>query len=169
MFATRSELLESFEASLPDVLLLDMKMGADSGGEVLEVVRKRWPKLCVIVVTGYPSMDTMRVTFKQDVYDYVAKPFSIADLRRVLTQAASELGLGLRPQDRLRAHLGFSVRQARSRKGLTLKELSDATGISVSQISAIERGTHLPSMESFLALAAALGEKPSGWLAQGGF
>jgi transcriptional regulator with XRE-family HTH domain len=35
------------------------------------------------------------------------------------------------------------------------------TRLSVSQISSIERGAHLPSMESLIAIARAFGKKPS--------
>jgi CheY-like chemotaxis protein len=160
------------EAKLPDVVLLDMKMGRFGGDEVLAEIRRRggaWSKLCVIVVTGYPSLDSMRLTFKQDVFDYLAKPFSLAELRRVLGQASSALGLGLRPQDRLREELGRQIRLARVEHGWTLRDLSDASGVSVSQLSSIERGAHLPSVESLLAIALAMDEKPSEWLEAAGF
>lgn len=157
------------EQRLPDLVLLDIKMGRYSGESVLEEIRKRWSKLAVVVVTGYPSMDSMRETFKRDVFDYLAKPFSLTELRRVLSQATATLGLGQRPQDRLRAELGKHIRLARTQKAWTLKELSDASGVSVSQLSSIERGTHLPSLESLLAIAGAMECKPSEWMAAGGF
>jgi CheY-like chemotaxis protein/DNA-binding XRE family transcriptional regulator len=161
---TPEALIEACEQHLPDLVLLDIKMGRYSGEEVLAEVRKRWSRLCVIVVTGYPSLDSMRQTFKQDVFDYIAKPFSVAELRRSLTQAVNTLGLGRRPQDRLRAELGRQIRMARSERGWTLKDLSESSGVSVSQLSSIERGAHLPSLESMVAIAAALDQKPSGWL-----
>ena len=157
------------EERLPDVVLLDMKMGQESGAEVLGEIRRRWPRLCVIVVTGHPSLEDMRRTFKQDVYDYLAKPFSIDELRRSLAAAASSLGLGQRPQDRLRNVLGMHIRLARTEKAWTLKDLSEASGVSVSQLSSVERGAHLPSVESLLAIAQALGARPSTWLEAAGF
>ena len=48
-------------------------------------------------------------------------------------------------------------------------DLSEASGVSVSQLSSIERGAHLPSLESLLAIASALEKKPSAWLAAAGF
>lgn len=159
----------SAESHLPDVVLLDIKMGRHSGEEVLAEIRRRWPRLCVIIVTGYPSLDSMRQTFRQDAFDYLAKPFSVGELRRVLAQAAAALDLGRRPQDRLRAELGRQVRLARTEKGWTLRDLSDSSGVSVSQLSSIERGTHLPSVESLLAIGQALGRKPSAWLDAAGF
>lgn len=157
------------EHRLPDIVLLDIKMGRFSGEEVLVQIRRRWPKLCVVVVTGYPSLDSMRQTFKQDVFDYLAKPFSIDELRRVLAQAAAAFSLGLRPQDRLRQDLGRQIRIARTERGWTLKELSEASELSVSQLSSIERGAHLPSLESLIAIASALEHRPSDWLAAAGF
>lgn len=166
--ATPEECYGLIEASMPDVLLLDIKMGRASGEAVLEELRRRWPKLCVIVVTGYPSLDSMRQTFKRDVFDYLAKPFSIDELNRTLAQAAAAHGLGLRPQDRLRHELGRQIRLARTEKGWTLKDLSEASGVSVSQLSSIERGSHLPSLESLMAVADALERRPSAWFAAAG-
>jgi DNA-binding NtrC family response regulator len=163
------EFYRAVETSLPDVVLLDIKMGRHSGDEVLAEIRRRWNKLCVIVVTGYPSLDSMRLTFKQDVFDYLAKPFSLAELRRVLAQASNSLGLGRRPQDRLRNELGRQIRLARTERGWTLRDLSDASSVSVSQLSSIERGAHLPSIESLMSIAVALDKKPSAWLEGAGF
>ncbi len=139
-----------------------------SGEEALAEIRKRWARLCVIVVTGYPSLDSMRQTFKQDVFDYLAKPFSLAELRRCLSQAATSLGLGQRPEDRLRVELGKQIRLARTDHAWTLKDLSEASGVSVSQLSSIERGAHLPSIESMVSIALALGCKPSVWMEAAG-
>lgn len=167
--ATPEEFYAACEARLPDVVLLDIKMGRSSGEQVLDEIRRRWQKLCVIVVTGYPSLEGMRQTFKQDVFDYLAKPFSLDEINKTLRQAVTQLGLGTRPQDRLRAELGRQIRVARTEKGWTLKDLSESSGISVSQLSSIERGSHLPSMESLLAVAGALERSPSSWLGAAGF
>lgn len=167
--ATPDECFARCEERLPDVLLLDMKMGRHSGEAALDELRKRWPKLCVIVVTGYPSLETMRQTFKQDVYDYIAKPFSMDELRAALRGAAASFRLGGRPQDRLRVELGRRIRLTRNARGWTLKDLSEASGVSVSQLSSIERGAHMPSLESLLTVAHALEARPSEWLEEAGF
>lgn len=167
--STPEDFFAAAEASLPDVVLLDIKMGRHSGEEVLAEIRRRWSRLCVVVVTGYPSLDSMRQTFKQDVFDYLAKPFSLAELRRVLSQASEAFGLGRRPQDRLKGALGRQIRLARTERGWTLRDLSDGSGVSVSQLSSIERGAHLPSVESLLSIALALEQKPSAWLEAAGF
>ena len=163
------ELYKTASEQQPDIVLLDIKMGKYSGEEVLREIRTRWPKQCVIVVTGYPSLDSMRETFKQDVFDYISKPFSVDDMRRVLSQASDQLGLGQKPMDRLRGVLGRQIRLARTERGWTLRELSELSSVSVSQLSSIERGTHLPSVESLVAVSIALESKPSDWFAAAGF
>ena len=160
-FANPSDLFESCEESLPDIVLLDMKMGESSGDKVLEQLLTRWPGLCVIIITGYPSLEDMRTTFKLKVFDYLAKPFSLAQLRQVLKNAIEAFGLGKSPQDRLRDRLGHSIKMLRVERDWSLKDLATQTKLSVSQISAIERGTNLPSIESLLAISKAFDKKPS--------
>jgi two-component system OmpR family response regulator len=160
-FGTPRELFESCEESLPDIVLLDMKMGEASGDKVLEQLITRWPSLCVIIITGYPSLEDMRATFKLKVFDYLAKPFSLAQLRNVLKNAVEAYGLGKSPQDRLRERLGHSIKMLRVERDWSLKDLATQTKLSVSQISAIERGTNLPSIESLLAISKAFEKKPS--------
>ena len=109
-FARPAELFAACEERLPDIVLLDMKMGDVTGDRVLEQLLTRWPGLCVIIITGYPSLEDMRATFKLKVFDYIAKPFSLAQLRQVLKNAAGAFGLGRTPQDRLRERLGHSIK-----------------------------------------------------------
>jgi DNA-binding NtrC family response regulator len=160
-FAHPKEFFAACEEQVPEIVLLDMKMGDVSGDHVLEQLLQRWPGLCVIVVTGYPSLEDMRATFKLKVFDYLSKPFSLAQLRQVLSNAAEAFGLGRSPQDRLRERLGHAIKMLRVERDWSLKDLAQHTRLSVSQISAIERGTNMPSMESFLAIAKAFDSKPS--------
>jgi DNA-binding NtrC family response regulator len=150
-------------------VLLDMKMGAASGEEVLEQLLARWPDLCIIVVTGYPSLESMRATFKLRVFDYLAKPFSLSQLRQTLQNAIEQFSLGRTPQDRLRERLGHRIKLLRVERDWSLKDLAATTKLSVSQISSIERGANLPSIESLLAICYAFGRKPSEILALIGF
>jgi len=161
VFARPADLFTACEERVPDIVLLDMKMGDVTGDRVLEQLLARWPSLCVIIITGYPSLEDMRATFKLKVFDYIAKPFSLAQLRQVLKNAVGAFGLGRTPQDRLRERLGHSIKMLRVARDWSLKDLATQTRLSVSQISAIERGANLPSIESFLAIARAFGKKPS--------
>jgi DNA-binding NtrC family response regulator len=165
VFERADALFEAAEERRPDIVLLDMKMGRTRGDEVLEELLRRWPELCVIIVTGHPSLEDMRATFKKNVFDYLAKPFTLGQLRQALANAAERYGLGRALTGRLREKLGQRIRVLRAERDWSLKDLAAATRLSVSQISSIERGANLPSMESLLAIARAFGMKPSQMLA----
>jgi DNA-binding NtrC family response regulator len=153
----------------PDLLLLDMKMGRFRGEEVLADLRKTHPDLCVVVVTGHPSLDDMRATFREKAFDYISKPFSLVELRDVLERAANTHGLLHRNPERLRQRMGHRLKVLRTEKRWGLKDLAERSGVSVSQISSIERGAHLPSMDSLLSLCASLAIRPSVLLRDIGF
>lgn len=160
-FAHPEALLEACLQRLPDIVLLDMKMGEYRGEKVLEQLLARWPRLCVIIVTGYPSLEDMRTTFRMKVFDYLAKPFSLAQLRQTLENAIQAYGLGRADHAVLRERLGHRIRLLRTERGWSLKDLAAATRLSISQLSSIERGAHLPSIESLLAIARAFELRPS--------
>jgi DNA-binding response OmpR family regulator len=160
-FDAPNKLFAGAEDRLPDIVLLDMKMGDARGDKVLEQLLARWPNLCVIIVTGYPSLEDMRATFKMRVFDYLAKPFSLAQLRATLKNAQETYGLGLPLHDQLRGRLGHRIKMLRTDRDWSLKDLAALTKLSVSQISSIERGAHLPSIESLLAICRAFDKRPS--------
>lgn len=164
-FGHADELFAGCEQRLPDIVLLDMKMGDVKGDKVLEQLQAAFPGLCVIVVTGYPSLEDMRATFKMKVFDYISKPFTLAQLRQTLHNAIEKFGFGRAAQDRLRERLGHQIKMLRVERDWSLKDLAAMTKLSISQISSIERGANLPSVESLLAICHAFEKRPSEVLA----
>ena len=158
-------LFTACEQRLPDIVLLDMKMGEHKGEKVLEQLQAAYPGLCVIIITGYPSLEDMRATFKMKVFDYITKPFSLGQLRQTLQNAVEKFGLGRAAQDRLRERLGHHIKMLRVERDWSLKDLAAATRLSVSQISSIERGANLPSIESLISISRAFDKRPSEILA----
>lgn len=73
---------ESFSA-LPDagLLLLDYALPEMDGIEYLKFIKKDFPWISVILITGQGSEDVCRDAFRLGVKDYLKKPFSPADLR----------------------------------------------------------------------------------------
>lgn len=55
-----------------------------------------------------------------------------------------------------RAHLGQRIREARQRKGYTQHALAEQANIAEVYLGEIERGTKMPSLNSFIKLAEAL-------------
>ena len=56
---------------------------------------------------------------------------------------------------------GLAVRKWRTKRGLTQEELAEKSGLHRNYISDLERGTRNVGLENILALAKALGIKPS--------
>ena len=90
VFGYLDALYAAMEEEEVDIVLLDMKMGEFRGEEVLERLQARRPGLCVIVITGYPSLEGMRATFQKKVFDYLSKPSDADDLHRALTQEGGD-------------------------------------------------------------------------------
>lgn len=63
--------------------------------------------------------------------------------------------------------LGRQVREARERRGLSLRALAARSGVSINAISRIERGETSPTVASLRRLAAALGEPVAAFFADG--
>ncbi|MBL8151489.1 MAG: response regulator [Blastocatellia bacterium] len=160
-FAQPDDFFDCCQQKLPDIAFLDMKMGRFNGMQVLEQIRIRWPELCVVIITGYPSMDDMRATLKLQIFDYLTKPFSIEDLRSTLERAAHTLKRSLTIQEKLRDRLGRRIKVLRIDRKWALKDLASRSGLSISQLSSIERGIHLPSLEALLAISSAFDKKTS--------
>lgn len=70
-----------------DAVLLDLKLGAASGLDVLRDLRNEWPDLPVIVVTAHGSLESAAAAVREKAFDYIGKPFPSADLLAVLRRA----------------------------------------------------------------------------------
>jgi DNA-binding NtrC family response regulator len=71
----------------PDVVLLDLAMPEIPGDVVLARLKAADPELPVIVVTGNTDTERARATLASGAFDYVAKPFDLDNLARVLAAA----------------------------------------------------------------------------------
>jgi DNA-binding NtrC family response regulator len=168
-FGCAEELFDACRQRLPGIVLLDVKVGAARGVEVLERLLSLWPELCVVIVTGYPSLEDMRATFRMKVFDYLVKPFPISQLRQTIENAVDTYGLERGDPERLRKQLGHRLRVMRAERNWSLKDLADSARLSVSQLSSVERGAHLPSVDSLLAIAKAFHLRPSQLFSSIGF
>lgn len=77
------DLLKTFT---PDVLMLDIKMPKINGLEVLKQIKKLKPKLPVIIVTGYQSVETAQEALKAGASDYIPKPFESKQILKAVDQ-----------------------------------------------------------------------------------
>lgn len=84
---TGHEALNRILNEMYDLVLLDMKMPDTNGLELLPTIKKHRPKLPVVMVTGYASIDTAVEAIQRGASDYVAKPFTPEELFSAASQA----------------------------------------------------------------------------------
>ena len=78
------EALELLKSASPDAMLLDIKMPKMNGIETLKQIKKLKPKLPVIVVTGYQSVETAQEALRNGASDYIPKPFESRQILRAI-------------------------------------------------------------------------------------
>lgn len=75
------EILDSREF---DVILSDIKMPHMDGLALTEEIRKNHPQMPVVLMTGYPSVESAIGALRQKVADYIIKPFNINQLYKIV-------------------------------------------------------------------------------------
>jgi signal transduction histidine kinase/ActR/RegA family two-component response regulator len=68
----------------PNLVLLDMAMPGMSGEELVGALRRRWPALPIVVMSGYAAQDLTRRLGKKGALRFLQKPFGLDALRRCL-------------------------------------------------------------------------------------
>jgi DNA-binding NtrC family response regulator len=63
-----------------DVVLLDLKLGNESGIDILRAIREDWPDTQVIMLTAYGMVETAVEAIKLGAFDFFQKPFDLTKL-----------------------------------------------------------------------------------------
>ena len=74
------EALRAMEQRPFDVILLDLRMPGMDGMSVLKTIKEKWPESEVVIITGYPSIETAKEAVRLGAYDYLAKPVGPDDV-----------------------------------------------------------------------------------------
>ncbi|HYN43085.1 MAG TPA: hybrid sensor histidine kinase/response regulator [Thermoanaerobaculia bacterium] len=102
------EALAACAAGAPDILLLDYKLPSLSGLDVLERLGPAAADTLVVMITAYATIETAVTATRRGAYDFLAKPFTPAELRTTVSRAATHLALQRRAR-----RLAEEKRQAR--------------------------------------------------------
>lgn len=96
---TVKQALNRVEAGKPDLVVTDLKLPDGTGLDVIAGVRARAPRLPIIMITSYSSMESAIDALRAGANDYVIKPFNNDGFLRAITRALNERRLvrGARP------------------------------------------------------------------------
>ena len=156
------EALALLEREHPHVELVisDLQMPGMDGAELLREVRRRWPDLGTVIVTGVSELNTAVELLQAGAYDYITKPFGIDDVTARVQQALDKRRL-ISENRRYQDHLAQLVRQQAVRIEELFLEAVQTLVEALEAKDAYTRG-HSARVSSYAAsTAAALGLLPA--------
>jgi DNA-binding NtrC family response regulator len=89
-FTQSAEALDRLKEKPFHVVVTDLKMKEPTGMDVLNFVKQRSPGTQVILITGYATIEANREAELIGVFDFIAKPFRMKDLAKLVGKAAKK-------------------------------------------------------------------------------
>jgi two-component system, NtrC family, response regulator AlgB len=137
--------LEALRLAPFDLALVDLRLGTESGLDLLPRLLAERPGLEVVVITAYATFETAVEAVKRGAADYLPKPFTPAQIRHVVERAVARRALSVRLFD-LQERLGEAAPEATLETGsprmrAVLDVLEKAAGHEVSVLLRGESGT----------------------------
>ncbi|TDM06641.1 MAG: hypothetical protein C4K60_19255 [Ideonella sp. MAG2] len=128
--SSAEEGLALFQSFRPDVVLLDHNLPGMNGLQALERLRALDAQCCVVLMTGYGSVDLAVQALKAGAADYLTKPVALAEMKLVLERLLN--------QDRLQRTVRYYEGRAAASSGLD-KLLGDSPAMQAlrAQITAL--------------------------------
>ena len=96
--ANGHDALRKMEQQAFDVVLLDVRMPGMDGMAVLKTIKQNWPDSEVIIITGYPTVETAKEAVRLGAYDYLAKPIGPIEVINATNGAMMQKKWALHPE-----------------------------------------------------------------------
>ncbi len=97
--ASGEDALTLFAEEKPDLTLLDIVLPGIDGVEVLRRLKETNPAAIILMMSAYHMVDRAVEAMKLGAYDYLIKPFHLADMIATLHRAGEMLALRVRVRD----------------------------------------------------------------------
>ncbi len=86
-FILAKDALEEMRKSPPDIIISDIKLKDAHGLDLIDKIKVNSRNTLIILMTGYASIDQAVKATKKGAFYYIAKPFSIKELRQTVSEA----------------------------------------------------------------------------------
>lgn len=83
--------LTKLEKESFDVVLTDLRMERIDGMQVLKSCHEISPSTEVVMITGFATVDTAVEAMRQGAFSYIAKPYRLDEVRRVVAEALDRI------------------------------------------------------------------------------
>jgi DNA-binding NtrC family response regulator len=85
------EALEKIKYYDFDLLLMDVKMPKHDGLFLMREIKKHWPDIPIIVMSGYPTPETVAGVLKLGATQFIPKPFRPDELTKSVRQVLERM------------------------------------------------------------------------------
>ncbi|MHB9131876.1 MAG: HD-GYP domain-containing protein [Armatimonadota bacterium] len=106
------EALEMLLRNEYDLLFCDLVMPGANGFTLMEVVRRQYPELAVIVLTGHATVELTQKAIHLGAQDFIIKPFSVRELPFIVERNMERLRLEAQLREQRTEHLLIQTIQA---------------------------------------------------------
>jgi CheY-like chemotaxis protein/glycine cleavage system H lipoate-binding protein len=89
--SSAEEALSMIDETDFDIVITDLMMPQVDGLELMQIIKSRSPDMLVILITGYATINTALQATQLGAFDYIAKPFSKAELTGVIQRAVEAI------------------------------------------------------------------------------
>ncbi len=156
-FTDPDEAVEAAEKESYQIALIDLRMPKMDGVEMVERLKQLDDRMSCIVMTAYPDLDSATETMRRGTCDYISKPFKQEELVEAVERACRRMGIIYTNESELNRLIGQRIRSHRLAQNLTLRQLSDRTDLTTSQLSQVELGKNAASIWALARISNSLG------------
>ena len=89
-FSSASDALTALDDGVPEVVVSDIRMSGESGLDLLQKLKERYPQLPVIIMTAYSDLDSAVAAFQGGAFEYLPKPFDVDHAVELIRRALDE-------------------------------------------------------------------------------
>lgn len=155
--------LKALEVRPADLVIADVMLPGLSGVDLAGVIRDRFPDVAMLMITGYPDVDSARGAFRAGVTDYLTKPLSPERVVDAVQEALERRRAAVQQRRQLVALRGLAERLApapdpRAEAPDAPSERTGAVAVQVDLVGRVVRrnGTEVPLTHTEYELVAYL-------------
>ena len=140
------------------IALVDLDISPLPALDLLARLKASNERMSCLVTADHASVKSAIQAMRAGANDYLVKPIQDDDLVQAIDGACQRLGLVYRSEGELNRLIGERIRAERLAQKLTLRQLSDRTDLTTSQLSQVELGKNAASVWALARISNSLGQ-----------
>ncbi len=146
------------------IAIVDLSSRQGDGLELVEKLKEIDRRTTVLVTRNTSDFEAAVEAMRRGASEYLKKPVVKNDLIHALERICRLMGLVHTNEGELNRLIGERIRRERLAQNLTLRQLSDRTNLTTSQLSQVELGKNAASIWALARISNSLGKQMSAML-----